>query len=136
MKFKNVILKCFLIFGIINCVVIIVLTAYLCLYNYCTVDAISLPYIYIVWGFLPFALYLIWTSKENNEPPTNKTYGIWHIISGLGILFSLFIVVFLQFIFMVISLMELLALTLGWIIPIALIYLVFVIRSRKKNQCS
>jgi hypothetical protein len=100
------------------------------------VDEISLPYIFIVWGFLPFAIYLIWTSKENNELPTNKTHGIWNIILVLGILFSIFIVVFLQFIFMVISLMELLALTLGWIIPIALIYLVFVISSRKKNQSS
>jgi len=136
MKLRNVILKCFLIFAIINCEVIIVLTVYLCLFNHCTVDEISLPYIFIVWGFLPFALYLIWTSKENNELPTNKTYGIWNIIPVLGILFSIFIVVFLQFIFMVISLMELLALTLGWIIPIALIYLVFVIRSRKKNQSS
>jgi len=100
------------------------------------VDEISLSYIFIVWGFLPFVLYLIWTSKENNEPPTNKTYGIWNIIPIFGILFSCFIVVYIQFIFMVISFMELLALTLGWVIPIALIILVGVIRSRKKNQSS
>lgn len=136
MKFKNVILKYFLISGIIICVVIVVLTVYLCLYNNCTVEEISLPYIFIVWGFLPFVLYLIWKSKENNEPPTDKTYGIWNIIPVLGILFSLFIVVFIQFIFTIISLMELLAHTLGWIIPIALIYLVGVISSRKKNQSS
>lgn len=107
MKFKNVILKYFLISGIIICVVIVVLTVYLCLYNNCTVEEISLPYIFIVWGFLPFVLYLIWKSKENNEPPTDKTYGIWNIIPVLGILFSLFIVVFIQFIFTIISLMEL-----------------------------
>jgi len=136
MKFKNVILKCFLLFGIINCVVIIVLTVYLCLYNNCTVEEISLPYIFIVWGFLPFVLDLIWTSKENNKPPTNKPNGIWQIIPVLGILFLLFIIVYIQFIFISISLMELLSYTFGWIIPIALTYLAFVISSRKRNQNS
>ena len=136
MKFKNVILKCFLLFSIINCVVIIVLTVYLCLFNNCTVDEISLPYVYIVWGFIPFLLYLIWTSEGNNETPTKKKYGIKHIILGLGILFSLVMMVYIQFIFMSISLIELFSYTLGFIIPLTLIFLVFVISSRKKSQSS
>ena len=135
MKFKNVILRFLLIISIINCIVIVSLTVYLCLFNFCSVDTISISYIFIVWGFIPYTLYLVWTSKGDNKSPTNKVFGIHHIIFILIIMFFI-IIDYILFRFIVISLMEFLASIFVFIIPIALIFLVFVLSSRKKYQNS
>jgi len=136
MKFKNVILTFLLIISIINCIVIVSLSVYLCLFNFCSVDTISLSYIFIVWGFIPFTLYLIWTSRGDNKSPTNKVFRTRQIISILVIMFFIIILEYILFRFIGISLMEFLASIFGFIIPIALIILVFVISSHKKYQNS
>lgn len=124
---------CLLIFGIVNSIIFILLTINIAQCKNCAVDDIFIPFPFIIWGFLPLAIYLILSGGDDKEPPSTKKQVIRQSILGFGFLFIMFIVNYIQFLLMSIGPMEFLAYTFGFIIPIALIYLISIISSHKKN---
>lgn len=133
MKPKTIVLMCLLIFGIVNTIIFIILTINTIQCKNCAVDDIFVPFPYIIWGFLPFTIYFIWSGRDDKELPTTKKQVIRQSVLGFGFLFIMFIVIYIQFLFMSIGPMEFLAYTLGFIIPIAIIFLTSIIGSHKKN---